>query len=159
VAVAALVVDIRLRGIQVDRSRLEQLLAVHEQQRKAMAAELRTELQAPKLNLASQAQLLRALADAGLSGSDTNKETLSGCPEPIAGRILRYRQLVGLRETMRGWLESLDSNNRLYPSLNPLGAEIGRFACKNPNLLAVPRNSEIRGCFIPGSPDLGRGRL
>jgi DNA polymerase I len=50
---------------------------------------------------------------------------------------------------MRGWLESLDSENRLYPPLNPLGAETGRFSCQAPNLLATPRNSEIRGCVIP----------
>ena len=50
---------------------------------------------------------------------------------------------------LQGWLGCLDSNNRLYPPLNPLGADTGRFSCKKPNLLAIPRNSEIRGCFIP----------
>ena len=50
---------------------------------------------------------------------------------------------------MQGWLEGLDGNDRPHPPLNPLGADTGRFSCKKPNLLATPRNSEIRGCFIP----------
>lgn len=46
-------------------------------------------------------------------------------------------------------VDGLDSNSRLNPPLNPLGADTGRFSYKKPNLMAIPRNSEIRGCFIP----------
>jgi DNA polymerase-1 len=35
-----------------------------------------------------------------------------------------------------------------------LGAATVRFSCPKPNLLAVPRNSEVRGCFIPDDPEL-----
>jgi DNA polymerase I-like protein with 3'-5' exonuclease and polymerase domains len=50
-----LVVDIQLRGIKVDRSRLEQTLASYKGRAKQLAADLRNELGAPKLNLASSA--------------------------------------------------------------------------------------------------------
>ena len=144
-----LVVDIRLRGIKIDRSRLEQVLSEYEASKKELATELRTELRAPKLNFASSDQLQRALKTFGLELSDTSKETLSAIVEPVAGQILRYRELAGLCTTLKGWLENLDADNRLYPPLNPLGADTGRFSCQKPNLLAVPRNSEVRGCFIP----------
>jgi DNA polymerase I-like protein with 3'-5' exonuclease and polymerase domains len=144
-----MVVDIRLRGIKIDRSRLEQILKTYEARRKHLAAELRTEFQAPKLNFASPKQLLHALKTLGLELSDTSKETLSAVVEPVAGQILRYRELAGLCTTLRSWLEGLDHDNRLYPPLNPLGADTGRFSCQKPNLLAVPRNSEVRACFIP----------
>jgi DNA polymerase-1 len=147
-ALIPLVVDIRLRGIKIDRSRLEQILKTYEAHKKQLAIELRGELQSPKLNFASAKQLLVALRAFGLEIEDTNKATLSAIVNPIAGRIVRQRQLVSLCTTMRGWLESLDADNRLYPPLNPLGTETGRFSCKNPNLLAAPRNSKIRGCII-----------
>ena len=144
-----LVVDIRLRGIKVDRARLEQILKGYEGHKKELAAELRTEFQAPKLNFASPKQLLCAFKTLGLELPDTSKETLSAVVEPIAGQILRYRELAGLCTTLKSWLEGLDHDNRLYPPLNPLGADTGRFSCQKPNLLAVPRNSEVRACFIP----------
>jgi hypothetical protein len=84
----------------------------------------------------------------GLEVFDTAKETLSAIVEPVAGQTLPYRELVGLCQPMASWLEALDGNNRLYPPLNPLGAETGRFSCRNPNLLAIPR-----GCFIADDPD------
>ena len=144
-----LVVDIRLRGVRVDRSRLELLLAAYEGHKKQLATDIRDELQAPNINLASPEQLLHALKSAGLDIPNTRKETLSAVAHPIAALIVNYRGLVGLCDTMQGWLEYLDGNNRLYPPLNPLGADTGRFSCKKPNLLATPRDSEIRGCFIP----------
>ena len=144
-----LVVDIRLRGVQVDRSRLQKCLAAHEVHRKELAADIRDELQAPNINLASHEQLLPALKSVGLALPNTSKETLAAVHHPIANLLRQYRELVGLCNVMQGWLGCLDSDNRLYPPLNPLGADTGRFSCKKPNLLATPRNSEIRGCFIP----------
>ena len=94
------------------------------------------------------------LKTSGLELSDTSKEALSAVSDPVAGRILRYRELARLCTTLKGWLEGLDGNNRLYPPLNPLGAATGRFSCPKPNLLAVPRNSDVRGCFIPDNPEL-----
>jgi DNA polymerase-1 len=149
-----LVVDIRLRGIKVDRTRLEQTLKTYEARRKQLAAELRTELRAPKLNFASPDQLLRTLKALGIELTDTSKETLSALRDPIAGRILRYRGLAGLCADLKSWLGGLDSDNRLYPPLNPTGADTGRFSCKKPNLLAVSRNPEVRGCFISDDPEL-----
>ena len=145
--------DTRLRGIQVDRSRLEQVLSAHEAHKKHLATDLRDELHAPALNFAAPEQLLHALKAAGLDLPDTSKETLSAVSHPIARRVLQYRELAGLCTVMQGWLECLDSNNRLFPPLNPLGAATGRFSCPKPNLLATPRNSEVRGCFVPDDPE------
>ncbi|MGA7881751.1 MAG: DNA polymerase [Terrimicrobiaceae bacterium] len=114
-----------------------------------MADDLRDELKTPNLNLASPEQLLSALKGIGLNLPNTSKETLSAIPHPIAALVVKYRGLVGLCNTMQGWLKCLDSSNRLYPPLNPLGADTGRFSCKKPNLLATPRDSEIRCCLIP----------
>ena len=53
--------------------------------------------------------------------------------------------VIRCRDGWNAWTAITD----LYPPLNPLGADTGRFSCKKPNLLATPRDSEIRGCFIP----------
>ena len=143
-----LVVDIRLRGIKVDRARLEQTLTTYRDRAKLLATELRDELGAPGLNFASQVQLLKVLQADGLEIQDTSKETLSASVHPVAGRILECRRLAGLCTTMGGWLKNLDRDNRLFPPLNPLGADTGRFSCKDPNLLGVSREPEIRGVFI-----------
>ena len=79
---------------------------------------------------------------------DTSKGTLSASVHPAAGRILEYRKLTNLCTSMDGWLKNLDRDNRLFPPLNPLGADTGRFSCKDPNLLGVSRESEIRGVFV-----------
>ena len=99
-ALIPLVVDIRLRGIKIDRSRLEQILKAYEARRKQLAAELRRELRAPKLNFSSPEQLLCTLKTLGLELPDSSKETLSAVVDPLAGRILRYRELTGLCTTM-----------------------------------------------------------
>jgi hypothetical protein len=147
-ALIPLVTDIRLRGIKVDRGRLEQTLASYKDRAKRLATELRNELGAPKLNLSSPAQLIKVLRADGLEIADTSKETLSASPHPVAGRILEYRRLAGLGTAMKGWLENLDSANHLYPPLNSTGAETGRFSCKDPNLLGVSREPEIRRVFV-----------
>jgi DNA polymerase I-like protein with 3'-5' exonuclease and polymerase domains len=120
-----LVVDTRLRGIKIDRARLEQILRTYEGHKKELAAELRTEFQAPKLNFASPKQLLHALKTLGLELSDTSKETLSAVVDPLAGRILRYRELAGLCTTLKSWLEGLAtivSIRRLTPWAPTLAA-------------------------------------
>lgn len=152
-ALIPLVVDIQLKGIRVDRAQLEKLLAARQVQKKDEAARLRAELSSPKLNFASPEQLLKALAKLGIDLKGTSKEELSECPHPLAGRILGFRQLSGTCTTLSSWLELLDGNNRLYPPLNPLGAETGRFSCKKPNLLAVSRDPEVRAIFLPDSED------
>ena len=95
-ALIPLVTDVRVRGIKIDRPRLEQILSTHQANKKQLATELRAELQLPKLNFASPKQLLAALRALGLEIEDTNKDTLSAVVNPIAGRIVRYRQLAGL---------------------------------------------------------------
>ena len=143
-----MVVDIRRRGIKVDRARLEQTLASYKATAKQRASLLRDTLGAPRLNFSSQVQLLKVLRAEGLEIEDTSKETLSASEHPVAGQILEYRKFAGLCTTMEGWRKNLDSDNRLYPPLNPLGADTGRFSCKDPNLLGVSREPEIRSCFV-----------
>ena len=143
-----MVVDIQLRGVKVDRARLEQTLTTYRDRAKQLAATLRGELGAPGLNFASQVQLLKVLREDGWEVEDVSKETLSASVHPAAGRILEYRKLAGLCTSMGGWLKNLDRDNRLFPPLNPLGADTGRFSCKDPNLLGVSREPGIRGAFI-----------
>jgi DNA polymerase I-like protein with 3'-5' exonuclease and polymerase domains len=153
-ALIPLVVDMRLRGVRVDRGRLETVLAKQATREKELAAELRRAFALPKLNLQSSDQLLKAFEGVGVFLGDTSKERLSAHRHELAAKLLKYRKAAGLLNTLQGWLESLDSGNRLYPPLNPLSADTGRFGCLKPNLLAVPRSKEIRTCFVPDDPEL-----
>jgi DNA polymerase I len=153
-ALLPLVVNMRLMGICVDRGRLETVLAKQATREKELAAELRSAFSLPKLNLQSPDQLLKAFEGVQVFLENTNKETLSEHPHELAAKLLKYREVVGLLNILRSCLESLDSENRLYPPLNPLSADTGRFGCRKRNLLAIPRSKEVRSCFIPDDPEL-----
>ena len=71
------VVDMHLKGVRLDRPKLEEFLSAKSNLKEQLGAKLRQSFDLEKLNLPSPKQLICALASAGVSLRNTSKETLS----------------------------------------------------------------------------------
>jgi DNA polymerase-1 len=67
----------------------------------------------------------------------------------IARTVLAAKAAQKSMGFIRGFLEAADPNDRVHPTINPLGTLTGRMSCSNPNLQNLTRDAkEIRGCFV-----------
>jgi DNA polymerase I len=78
-----------------------------------------------------------------------------GAEQPIAAKVLEYRQLAKLKGTYVDALPFLirPDTGRLHTSFNQAGAATGRLSSSNPNLQNIPIRTElgreIRAAFVP----------
>jgi DNA polymerase-1 len=69
---------------------------------------------------------------------------------PVIQALLNYRRLSKITAT---FADSLPGHihpvtGRIHPTYYQLGARSGRFSCRNPPLQTIPRDAEIRACFV-----------
>lgn len=111
----------------------------------------------------SNAEIVRVLTDAGWQFSKAtasgavalDKEVLEGIDHPLARAVLSRRQLQKLASTyLRHYIEEVDGDDLIHPSINTLGARTSRMSMSEPNLQNLPRASErnkgaqvIRNCI------------
>lgn len=86
----------------------------------------------------------------------TGDEVLMSLNHPVAKILRDYRAYTKLITSFGDNLLAKvnKKTGRLHPDFMQLGAATGRFACSNPNLQQIPRNSEeapFRQCFVPAS--------
>ena len=107
------------------------------------------------ININSQVQLMDLFNNKiGLNIPSTGDGVLATLDHPVAKILRDYR---GYEKLISAFGDSLLSQvnkktGRLHPDFKQLGAATGRFACANPNLQQIPRNSEeapFRRCFTP----------
>ncbi len=107
------------------------------------------------INMNSQTQLMDLFNNKlKLDVPSTGDEILATLDHPIAKMLRDYR---GYEKLISAFGETLLAKvnkvtGRLHPDFIQLGAATGRFACANPNLQQIPRNSEeapFRSCFTP----------
>lgn len=85
-----------------------------------------------------------------------DKEVLGGIDHPLAVNVLARRQVQKLASTyLRHFIDDVDENDRLHPSINTVGARTSRMSMSDPNLQNLPRHSEgdkaanaVRECVI-----------
>lgn len=69
---------------------------------------------------------------------------LSMCDHPLAATVLQRRRLQKLASTyLRHFVEDVDENDLIHPSINVLGARTSRMSMEDPNLQNLPRKSEV----------------
>jgi len=121
-------------------------------------------------SLMSARQIAAALAAAGVEIAGTTKtglpsvtkEVLGGisksqdAPEAareLSSAILRARHADKICGTyLESFLELMDSDGAIHPSINQLAARTGRMTCNSPNLQNLPRDDRVvRGAFRPRS--------
>jgi len=168
-AVLRVVAEIELKGIYIDKEKwqniIKQLKTKRDDVLQKFQAEIRpyygyskTDLfgnEADSINVNSQMQLMDLFNNRlKLNVPSTGDAILTDIKHPIAEILRNYR---GYEKLISAFGESLLAKinpitGRIHPHLIQLGAATGRFACQDPNLQQIPRNTEdapFRECFVP----------
>lgn len=115
----------------------------------------------PDSNKDKQLFLFNKKRDGGL-GLKPTKKTPKGAPSvdtesleslqgkhPIIPLLLTWSETQKLKNTYVDGLLPKLNNNKLHPSFNLHRTATGRLSSSSPNLQNVPRDSSIRGLFVP----------
>ena len=153
-------------GIAVDVKALKKLEASFEADA-AQAVKQAHDSVGHEFNLGSPKQLQEVLfEERGLpktkkikTGYTTDAESLLGLlakfpDDELLTALLRYREVIKLKQTVTGLLAAVQSDNRIHTSFNQMVAATGRLSSTEPNLQNIPiRTNEgfaIRGTFVVG---------
>ncbi|MHB1173472.1 MAG: bifunctional 3'-5' exonuclease/DNA polymerase, partial [Lacisediminihabitans sp.] len=121
-------------------------------ERPALLAEVlervRAGLEAPQLNPDSPAELLKALANAGIMATSTRSWELKKFEHPAIPPLLEYKKLARLLSANGWhWLDTNVQNGRFYPDYVPGGVVTGRWASKGGGgALQLPK--QIRAAVV-----------
>ena len=157
-------------GIKVDREQLSRLSAEFAAQMASLESEIH-ELAGHKFAVGSPKQLGEVLfakmelksgrkGKAGALSTDAAElERLAAQGEPIARKVLDWRQVAKLKSTYTDNLQAQinGETGRVHTSYNLIGAQTGRLSSNDPNLQNIPIRTEngrrIREAFIaePGN--------
>ena len=103
------------------------------------------------LNLNSSQQLQIALQQLGIKVNSTRKEVLEGhSHQPVVADLLAYKEWRS-QQSKYGHkiLPAVDSTTgRIHADYRQLGTETGRFSCSQPPLQQIPKQPQVRQCFI-----------
>ena len=105
-----------------------------------------------ELNLTSPIQLKATLAHAGVEVDSTSRRSLYRRLDshPCIPALLAYKKLSTLITSFFNQVPRATSahTGRVHANYWQLGAATGRFSCSGPNFQQVPRDAEVRRCFI-----------
>lgn len=106
-------------------------------------------------NLNSNPQTLAWWKYLGIEPCDDNKKATLDKKvlarfqsDEIVRLYLNYRRVEKRQGMLQKLEEHADADNRIRARFMPLATGTGRFASSNPNLQNIPRDPEIRGCFM-----------
>lgn len=85
-----------------------------------------------------------------------DKEVLEGIEHPLAQQVLMRRRIEKLASTyLTHFINDVDANQLLHPSINPLGARTSRMSMSDPNMQNLPKRVHdnppakvIRNCIV-----------
>ena len=143
-------------GIKVDREELSRLSAEFAAQIETSEAEVH-DIAGEKFTIGSPKQLGEVLFDrmglkggrkgkSGVWSTDVNEmERLARSGEPIAQKVLDWRQLSKLKSTYTDALQAQinPKTGRVHTSYSLTGAQTGRLSSTEPNLQNIPIRTEI----------------
>ncbi len=161
-----LLAEMEAFGIAVDVKALKKLEASFEADA-AQAVKQAHDSVGHEFNLGSPKQLQEVLfEERGLpktkkikTGYTTDAESLLGLlakfpDDELLTALLRYREVIKLKQTVTGLLAAVQSDDRIHTSFNQMVAATGRLSSTEPNLQNIPiRTREgfaIRGTFVVG---------
>ena len=161
-----LLAEMEAHGIAVDIKALKKLETSFDADA-AQAVKQAHDSVGHEFNLGSPKQLQEVLfEERGLpktkkikTGYTTDAESLLGLlakfPEDeLLTALLRYREVIKLKQTVTGLLAAVQDDDRIHTSFNQMVAATGRLSSTEPNLQNIPiRTNEgfaIRGTFVVG---------
>ena len=164
--ISELLATMEIKGIAVDRKKLESL-AVFFEKESAVQTKIAHEAVGHEFNLASPKQLQVVLFDELKlpktkkikTGYTTDADALNWLFEkskhPVLAAMLRVRETKKLGATVEGLLAETTKANRIHTHFAQTVAATGRLSSVGPNLQNIPVRTEegrqIRECFIAGS--------
>ncbi|TGO04181.1 bifunctional 3'-5' exonuclease/DNA polymerase [Serinibacter arcticus] len=105
-----------------------------------LAGEIRTILDAPRLNPDSQPHLLRELRRNGLDVSSTSKWELQGSDHPVVAVLLEYKGLARLASANGWhWMDTWVRADRFRSDYVPSGVVTGRWSSRGGGALSLPK--------------------
>lgn len=156
------VAAMELRGIYADKSMLAEAKASLEADMDSLQTGLLEELQsperdmfgnAPDLNLKSPEKVKEALNARGIPVSDTSESRLRPFVKdyPFIGQLLEYRHVSRLHGSVTSQLIQAiaPETGRIHSTYHQIASPSGRFACSDPNIQQIPRESLVRSCIRP----------
>jgi len=159
------VAEMELRGARIDEERWRKNLQELKAKRDLVAARIQEELRplyqntqvdlfgnhVDVVNLNSPVQILEAFRRVGIDLPSTSESVLRRTNHPLAKMLLEYRSYEKLISAFgENLLSKINpKTGRIHPDYMQIGADTGRFACSNPNLQQIPKDSAFRSCFIP----------
>lgn len=84
--------------------------------------------------------------------SSTSQSALKDNDHPAVKLLLSYRENARMLSTYGDTFLSKIKDDRLKGSFIPIGSASGRFACHDPNLLALPNQASFQACLKPYPP-------
>jgi DNA polymerase-1 len=164
--ISELLATMEIKGIAVDRKKLESL-AVFFEKESAVQTKIAHEAVGHEFNLASPKQLQVVLFDELKlpktkkikTGYTTDADALNWLFEkskhPVLAAMLRVRETKKLGATVEGLLAETTKANRIHTHFAQTVAATGRLSSVGPNLQNIPVRTEegrqIRECFVAGS--------
>lgn len=110
------------------------------------------------INLGSSTQLQIALEGIGVyvPSTDANHLAPYAKVEPLVGKILAWKKLDKFLNAFgENLLRKIESDGRIHPTYNQIGAATGRMSCSSPNWQQLPSHepeeTSIRRCVV-GEP-------
>ncbi len=169
-AVTTVVAEMELRGIFLDKEKWKGIIRNLEHKRNEIAINfqeaVRTYYSSSKLdlfgnyadaiNINSQVQLMDLFNNRlklNMPSTGTNI-LLTYSSNPVVNLLSEYRKYEKLISSFgESVLEKINKKTkRIHPEFQQMRTATGRFACANPNIQQIPRNSEeapFRECFNP----------
>ena len=161
-----LLAEMEAHGIAVDIKALKKLETSFDADA-AQAVKQAHDSVGHEFNLGSPKQLQEVLfEERGLpktkkikTGYTTDAESLLGLlakfpDDELLTALLRYREVIKLKQTVTGLLAAVRDDDRIHTSFNQMVAATGRLSSTEPNLQNIPiRTNEgfaIRGTFVVG---------
>ena len=162
----SLLAEMEAHGIAVDIKALKKLESSFDADA-AQAVKQAHDSVGHEFNLGSPKQLQEVLfEERGLpktkkikTGYTTDAESLLGLlakfpDDELLTALLRYREVIKLKQTVTGLLAAVQDDDRIHTSFNQMVAATGRLSSTEPNLQNIPiRTNEgfaIRGTFVVG---------
>jgi DNA polymerase-1 len=117
----------------------------------ALAEEAAAALEDPRVNLDSQADVLRSLRRAGLPVTSTRRHELRRHDHPAVEPLVRYRELARLHAAHGwAWREQWVRDGRFHPEYVPGGVVSGRWATRGGGALQIPKAVRAAVVAPPG---------
>ena len=102
----------------------------------------------------SNKKVIEKLKEYGIDTDTSSKKFLAQYKEnEFVKTLLEYRELDKIYNSSLISITNKIEAEMIYPEYSQIGAGSGRMSCSNPNIQQIPREKNIRECFLPSDKE------